>query len=40
MAVPIIEVDHLTKEFRLGQLTSLGQSLRNGANRLYGAPRV
>ena len=32
----IIEVDHVTKEFRLGQLTSLGQSLRNGANRLLG----
>jgi ABC-type polysaccharide/polyol phosphate transport system ATPase subunit len=38
MAQPIIRVDHVTKEFRLGQLTGLGQSLRNGANRLLGRP--
>jgi len=36
--MPIIEVDHLSKEFRLGQLTSLGQALRNGASRLLGRP--
>lgn len=36
----IIEVDHISKEFRLGQLTSLGQGLRNGANRLLGRPIV
>lgn len=38
MAAPIIRVEHATKEFRLGQLTGLGQSLRNGANRLLGRP--
>jgi lipopolysaccharide transport system ATP-binding protein len=38
MATPIIQVEHLTKEFRLGQLTSLGQSLRNTADRLLGRP--
>jgi len=38
MAQPIIRVDRVTKEFRLGQLTGLGQSLRNGANRLLGRP--
>ena len=36
--MPIIEVDHVSKEFRLGQLTSLGQALRNGARRLLGRP--
>lgn len=36
--LPVIEVDHVTKEFRLGQLTSLGQSLRNGLNRVLGRP--
>ncbi|MBK1612270.1 hypothetical protein CKO44_02170 [Rubrivivax gelatinosus] len=38
MAAPIIRVEHATKEFRLGQLTGLGQSLRNGAKRLLGRP--
>ncbi|MDE2146252.1 MAG: ABC transporter ATP-binding protein, partial [Burkholderiales bacterium] len=38
MTQPIIEVDHVTKEFRLGQLTGLGQSLRNGLSRLRGLP--
>lgn len=38
--MPIIEVDHVSKEFRLGQLTSLGQGLRNGTNRLLGRPIV
>jgi lipopolysaccharide transport system ATP-binding protein len=38
MTMPIIEVEHATKEFRLGQLTSIGQSLRNSANRLLGRP--
>lgn len=35
---PIIEVDRVTKEFRLGQLTSLTQSVRNGINRVLGRP--
>jgi ABC-type polysaccharide/polyol phosphate transport system ATPase subunit len=35
---PIIEVDHVTKEFRLGQLTSLTQTLRNGVSRVFGKP--
>jgi lipopolysaccharide transport system ATP-binding protein len=34
--MPIIEVDHVTKEYRLGQLLSLRQSLRNGWARLAG----
>lgn len=38
MAAPIIEVDHVTKEFQLGQLTSLGQRLRDVANRLLRQP--
>ncbi|MBZ8138299.1 polysaccharide/polyol phosphate ABC transporter ATP-binding protein [Rubrivivax gelatinosus] len=32
----IIEVDRVCKEFRLGQLTSLGQTVRQAANRLLG----
>ena len=36
--MPIIEVDHVTKEFRLGQLTSLKQSALNALNRLTGRP--
>jgi lipopolysaccharide transport system ATP-binding protein len=32
----IIEVSHVSKEFRLGQITSLGQSLRGGVARLRG----
>lgn len=35
---PAIEVDHVTKEFRLGQLTSLGQNLRNAWRRVCGQP--
>jgi lipopolysaccharide transport system ATP-binding protein len=35
---PIIEVDHVTKEFRLGQLTSLTRSFRNRINRTLGRP--
>jgi lipopolysaccharide transport system ATP-binding protein len=38
MPQPVIEVDHVTKEFRLGQLTSLTTSLRNGVNRVLGRP--
>jgi ABC-type polysaccharide/polyol phosphate transport system ATPase subunit len=34
----IIEVNHLTKEFRLGQLHSLRQTLSNAASRLRGRP--
>jgi len=34
----IIEVDHVTKAFQLGQLTSLTQSMRNGVNRMLGRP--
>lgn len=42
MTSPIIEVEHLTKEFRLGQLSGLGQNLRDSLARLSGkevAPR-
>ena len=42
MTPPIIEVEHLTKEFRLGQISGLGQTLRDGLSRLRGkavAPR-
>lgn len=35
---PIIEVNHVTKEFRLGQLTSLTRSFRNRINRTLGRP--
>ena len=34
----IIKVDHVTKEFHLGQLVSLKQSVVNGLNRLIGRP--
>ncbi|MDY0013841.1 MAG: ABC transporter ATP-binding protein [Rhodocyclaceae bacterium] len=34
----IIEVDHVTKEFQLGQLTSLKQAALNTARRLTGRP--
>ena len=34
--MPIIEVDHVTKEFRIGQFVSLRQSLQNGWARLTG----
>ena len=36
----IIEVEHLTKEFRLGQLQSLGIGLKNLAARLGGRPSL
>lgn len=36
--LPVIEVDHVTKEFALGQLTSLAQSIQNGLNRALGRP--
>ncbi len=36
--MPIIQVDHVTKEYKLGQLTSLKQTLLNGVNRLTGRP--
>lgn len=36
--MPIIEVEHVTKEYRLGQLTSLKQSALNSLNRLTGRP--
>lgn len=36
--MPIIEVDHVTKEYKLGQLTSLKQTLLNSVNRLAGRP--
>lgn len=35
---PIIEVEHVTKEFRLGQLTGLAQGFRNQFNRALGRP--
>ena len=36
--MPIIEVDHVTKEFRLGTLTSLKQTALNAVGRLLGRP--
>ncbi|BCX82113.1 lipopolysaccharide transport system ATP-binding protein [Methylomarinovum caldicuralii] len=36
--MPIIEVEHLTKEYRLGTLTSLRDSLTNLGRRLTGRP--
>jgi lipopolysaccharide transport system ATP-binding protein len=36
--MPIIEVDHVTKEFQLGQLISLKQSVVNSLKRLAGRP--
>ncbi len=36
--MPIIEVDHVTKEFRLGTLRSLKQTALNAAGRLLGRP--
>lgn len=38
--MPIIEVDHLTKEFRLGQLQSLLTLLQNTGRHLTGRPTV
>jgi ABC-type polysaccharide/polyol phosphate transport system ATPase subunit len=38
MQTPIIEVDHVTKEFRLGQFRSLKQSAIDAFARLRGAP--
>ncbi len=34
--MPIIEVDHITKEYRLGALVNIKQSLINTATRLQG----
>jgi homopolymeric O-antigen transport system ATP-binding protein len=36
--MPIIQVDHATKEYQLGQLTSLKQAALNTLNRLTGRP--
>jgi len=36
--MPIIQVDHLTKEYRLGAMQGLKQSLLNSAARLTGKP--
>lgn len=36
--MPIIEVDHVTKEYRLGQLTSFRQSVVNAVKRLTRRP--
>lgn len=36
--MPIIEVNHVTKEYKLGQLTSLKQTALNSFNRLTGRP--
>lgn len=36
MKQPIIELNHVTKEYKLGNLTSLKQSVLNGASRLIG----
>ena len=34
--MPIIEVNHVTKEYRLGQMTSLKQSMLGNIDRLRG----
>jgi lipopolysaccharide transport system ATP-binding protein len=36
--MPVIEVNHVSKEFRLGQLADFRQSLARGMNRLRGIP--
>jgi ABC-type polysaccharide/polyol phosphate transport system ATPase subunit len=36
--MPVIEVSHLTKEYRLGALQSLRQTVVNAGNRLLGRP--
>ena len=36
--MPIIQVDHVTKEYKLGQFTSLKQTALNSLNRLTGRP--
>lgn len=36
--MPIIEVNHITKEYQLGQLQNLKQTALNGLNRLIGRP--
>ena len=36
--MPIIQVDHASKEYKLGQLTSLKQTLLNRFNRITGQP--
>jgi lipopolysaccharide transport system ATP-binding protein len=36
--MPVIEVNHVTKEFRLGQLVDFRQTLARGMNRLRGTP--
>jgi len=38
--MPIIEVEHLTKEYRLGTLTSLKDNVTNALRRLVGRPPV
>jgi len=38
--MPIIEVEHLTKEYRLGTLTSLKDNLTNALRRLVGRPPI
>ncbi len=38
--MPIIEVEHLTKEYQLGTLTGLKDSLLNALNWLRGRPRI
>jgi ABC-type polysaccharide/polyol phosphate transport system ATPase subunit len=36
--MPIVEVEHVTKEFELGEITGLRQSVTNRFNRLVGRP--
>ncbi|MDP2827053.1 MAG: ABC transporter ATP-binding protein [Sulfuricellaceae bacterium] len=36
--MPIIEVNHVSKEYKLGQLTSLKQTILNQINRISGRP--
>lgn len=40
MTTPIIEVDRVTKEFRLGELTTFKQTIANSARRILGAMPV
>ncbi len=38
--MPIIEVEHLTKEYQLGTITSLKDSFTNALRRLAGKPPI
>jgi hypothetical protein len=38
--MPIIEVEHLTKEYQLGTITSIKDSFTNALRRLTGKPPI